>query len=265
MTIIQPQWQGAGITDQLSRGIETWRQYFGYTGYTELPLSEKKIELAHNIIGLAPILEQTHSFRKLLEEQSPGQLQCFAGDCGAEIIPVSYFNQRHAGKMAVVWLDAHADLNTPESSPSKAFHGMPLRTLLGEGNARLTGSLFSFLRPEQVFYAGLRNTDPPEEAYIKEQGIFHTATMDYVKLKAAIRARGFEQVYIHLDLDVFDPAAFSFVLFPEKEGATVAEVAALIKNLQTDFSITGCCITESTAHSVEALAALHPVLALLEK
>jgi arginase len=53
--------------------------------------------------------------------------------------PVSAALARHGDGLAVVWFDAHGDLNTPESSPSGAFHGMVLRTLLGQGPALAYG------------------------------------------------------------------------------------------------------------------------------
>lgn len=55
------------------------------------------------------------------------------GDCGVELEPVAAAVRRHGDRLAVVWFDAHGDLNTPRSSPSGAFHGMVLRTLLGDG------------------------------------------------------------------------------------------------------------------------------------
>src|SRR5690554_1073498 len=77
------------------------------------------------------------------------------GDCGVELGAVGHAAGRH--KLAVVWFDAHADLNSPKSSPSGAFHGMVLRTLMGEGpDALLPDTL---LRPEQVILAGTRALD----------------------------------------------------------------------------------------------------------
>ena len=66
-----------------------------------------------------------------------------------------------AGRLAVVWLDAHGDLNTPETSPSGNEWGMPLRAALDEGS----------VRPEDVALVGARNLDPPEVEYMRASGI----------------------------------------------------------------------------------------------
>ena len=55
------------------------------------------------------------------------------GTCGAEIAPVAYLNNHYESDLAILWFDAHGDLNTPKTSLSGHFHGMVLRTLLGEG------------------------------------------------------------------------------------------------------------------------------------
>lgn len=99
-------------------------------------------------------------------------------------------------------VDAHADLNTPESSPSKAFHGMPLRILLGEGNSAFVDLLFSNLEPAQICYVGLRDLDDPESEYIMQHNI--TTIADCLFEDVQDKIKHFKNVYIHLDLDVLD-------------------------------------------------------------
>jgi arginase len=61
--------------------------------------------------------------------------------------PISYLNKLYGGDLAVVWFDAHGDLNSPATSVSQNFHGMPLRCLLGDGEETLKSACFSLLRP----------------------------------------------------------------------------------------------------------------------
>ena len=93
------------------------------------------------------------------------------GDCGIDVAPVESALAQHGDRLAVVWIDAHADLNTPASSPSGAFHGMVLRTLLGAGPPELAPA--RALRPEQVVLAGVRALDPEERRFLVEQSIRH--------------------------------------------------------------------------------------------
>ena len=89
------------------------------------------------------------------------------GDCGAELAAVE--RAASDGTVAVVWFDAHPDLNTPESSTSGAFGGMVLRTLLGDGVDALVPAVP--LKPGLVVVAGSRSTDDSEEQYLLSSGI----------------------------------------------------------------------------------------------
>jgi arginase family enzyme/GNAT superfamily N-acetyltransferase len=158
------------------------------------------------------------------------------GDCGVELEPVAAAVRRHGDRLAVVWFDAHGDLNTPESSPSGAFHGMVLRTLLGEGPAELVPD--RPLRRDQVVLAGARVFDPAERAYAEGMPV----VTDPAGLVAAIGAA--EVVYVHIDLDVLDPATFASVGAPAPGGLTPGRVAAMVAALAERFEIAGLGITE---------------------
>src|SRR5260370_10128057 len=93
----------------------------------------------------------------LLKKNNPRRIFPLGGDCGIDVVPISFLNKRYDGDLAVIWLDAHADANTPQSSPSKTFHGMALRTLLGEGVPQLAAASFSTLLPLQTFLAAVRD------------------------------------------------------------------------------------------------------------
>src|SRR4051812_18635353 len=166
MIFINPQWQGSGFTDELKLGAATFISYFKESDTQLIPLSTKGLTTIDNIKCFEPILEQAKLFKEIIIDSKLDKIVTIGGDCGIEIMPVSYLNKLYQGDLCIIYIDAHADLNTPESSPSKAFHGMPLRTLLGEGNEELVGLLFSTLQPEQICYVGLRDLDEPESEYI---------------------------------------------------------------------------------------------------
>jgi very-short-patch-repair endonuclease len=161
------------------------------------------------------------------------------GDCGVELAPVEAALERHGDGLVVVWFDAHGDLNTPESSASGAFHGMVLRTLLGEGPADLKPR--RTLRPAQVVLAGVRALDPAEKDYIADNAI-PVASLE--ELPAAVAAAGARAVYLHIDLDVLDPSTFSSVGSPAPGGVTPGQLAAAIRALTERFPLAGLGITE---------------------
>ena len=110
---------------------------------------------------------RSSSPRTTLEEQTaaiaaglPQRPLVLGGCCCAHLGAIRGLAARH-GRLAVVWLDAHGDLNTPETSPSGNAWGMPLRLALDEGS----------VAPADVALVGARDLDPPEEAYVAEHGI----------------------------------------------------------------------------------------------
>ena len=77
------------------------------------------------------------------------------------------------GRTGVLWVDAHADVNTPDTSPSGNVHGMPLAHLLGHGDPRLL-SIWggqAAVKPEDVVFIGLRSIDEGERAFIREHNL----------------------------------------------------------------------------------------------
>ena len=154
MIFINPQWQGSGLTDDLKLGAETFISYFKDSAIKVIPLSMKDLTTIGNIKCFEPIFEQTNLFKKVIIDSKLDKISTIGGDCAIELMPISYLNKIYQEDICIIWIDAHADLNTPESSPSKAFHGMPLRTLLGEGNEEFISLLFSRIKPEQICYVG---------------------------------------------------------------------------------------------------------------
>lgn len=258
MLYINPQWQGSGQTDELRIGADTLGIFFKDYEKITVPLSNKGLEEIDGIKCLAPILEQTASFKNILLKSKPTKLATIGGDCGIEVIPISYLNKVYKGNLYVIWIDAHADLNTPESSPSNTFHGMPLRALLGEGNNRIWQLLFSTLEPEQICLVGLRDSDEPETEYIKKNQLKLIEQCDFLSIKN--HAKPFRNVYIHLDLDVLDASEFAHTMFPTSNGFTIDDVHKLILDIKREFEVVGMCITESKATKIEQLEPIRKIL-----
>ncbi|WP_110946071.1 arginase family protein [Streptomyces avicenniae] len=167
------------------------------------------------------------------------------GDCGVELAPIERARRQHGDGLTVVWFDAHGDLNTPASSASGAFHGMVLRTLLGDGPAALSPT--EPLSSGQVVLAGVRALDPPEARFVADRAIRHVSVAEMstpAALLAAVTATGAEAVYVHIDLDVLDPATFSAVGVPEPDGLSPRELTDAVRALGTRFKIAGIGLTE---------------------
>jgi arginase len=136
------------------------------------------------------------------------------------------------GPGAVLWLDAHGDLNTPETSPSGNVHGMPLAAALGRAGPGFDSPSWTVpaLQPERVAVIGARSIDPGERALIGELGLaVHTMSeidrrgVEPVVREALERAAGAPFVHVSLDLDGLDPGVAPGVGTPVRGGLTYRE------------------------------------------
>jgi arginase len=147
------------------------------------------------------------------------------------------------GRLAVVWFDAHGDLNTPETSPSGNAWGMPLRMAIDAGA----------VRPEDVALVGARNLDPPELEYMAAVGIDDD-------VGGAVSAC--DSVYLAFDGDVLRPGEVD-VFMPEPGGPTLAEAEELVADAARRLPVAGMGLSgwcETTR--VDALARLAAVAGL---
>jgi arginase len=147
---------------------------------------------------------------------------------------VAEFYRRRGEKIGVIWIDAHSDINTPETSPSGNVHGMPLAALLGLGPEPLS-NLLGFapkIAAENTVLIGVRDVDAAERANIRRAGISEVYTMRDIDergmravMEEALRAagRGTAGYHVSLDLDWIDPEDAPGVGTPVRGGATYRE------------------------------------------
>lgn len=247
--LLYPEWQGFGEnTDVYHGAIKIAETLFPTSDFVcvDVPISES-LERIDGVLGLHSIVPRFQSTIKMLRTENPDKIFMIGGTCGVEVAPVGYLNEKYKGDLAVVWLDAHGDLNTPSSSPSGHFHGMALRTLLGEGPQGYIEELSRFLNPSQVFLAGTRDLDPSELNYISKVDISVTKPQEFgnpPKLVQQIQDRGFKHLYLHLDLDVLNPKSFPDSLMQTPGGPSVEEVINMIQNFASAFEIVGFSVLE---------------------
>jgi arginase len=135
--------------------------------------------------------------------------------------------------IGLIWLDAHADMNTPESSPSGNVHGMPLACCVGLGPEELTG-LFGFapkVDPRRVVIVGLRDVDAMEKPHVRASGVraFTMRDIDERGMRAvmleaiATASEGAAGFHLSLDMDFVDPRDAPGVGTPVRGGVTYRE------------------------------------------
>jgi arginase len=157
--------------------------------------------------------------------------------------------------MGVIWFDAHADLNTPETTPSGNIHGMPLATSLGLGHERLTSILHDDpkIKQENIVIIGGRSIDEGERLLIKERGIkiytmheIDRLGMTYVMEETMkyFKARNIDGLHLSLDLDALDPLYTPGVGTPVAGGITYRESHLAMEMIQESGLLTSAEFVE---------------------
>jgi arginase len=159
---------------------------------------------------------------------------------------IAAFARREKRGVGMLWIDAHGDINTPETSPSGNIHGMPLAALLGYGASELTeiGGWTPKVDAANVALVGIRSLDSGEKKRLKETGVqVHTMSeidrhgVHQVMKKAIARVTdGTDFVHVSFDLDAIDPAVAPGVGTPVKGGLDYRE-AHLIMEVIADSGI----------------------------
>lgn len=185
-----------------------------------------------------------------------GLVVTIGGDCGVELAAISRATDLD-DEIAVVWFDAHPDLNTPDSSTSAAFTGMVLRTLVGDGPSGLVPA--RPVTPANVVLVGAREFDPPEDDYLPGSGI---RSLDVSEATAttvvdAVASTGADRIYVHIDLDVLDPVELAGLDSPVPFGLEASVLVETIRALRARFDLVGAGITQfapaSPEHAVDDL------------
>jgi arginase family enzyme len=174
----------------------------------------------------AVIAEDTFGEQNLaLATELPERPLVLGGCCCAHVGAVEALESRF-GRIAVVWFDAHGDLNTVESSPTGNLWATPLRMLIDSGA----------VGAEDVALVGARNLDPPEEEFIAATGV----NVGAERIEAALD--GTEAVYVAFDADVVDPPELE-VFMPEPDGMKLDEVEAAFRRISEQSLVVGAGFT----------------------
>jgi arginase len=136
------------------------------------------------------------------------------------------------GPVATIWLDAHADCNTPETTPSGNVHGMGLSGALGWGGERFTGGRWPSpsVDESRTVLVGIRSLDPAERDLLRRSNVlvYTISELDRLGTEAVIRGalehvRGASHINVSLDMDVMDPFWAPGVGTPVRGGISYRE------------------------------------------
>ncbi len=178
----------------------------------------------------------------------------FGGDHSIAIGTLAGLSE-HYNNLGVIWFDAHADLNTPETTPSGNIHGMPLAVSIGLGHERLVQihNDAPKIKPENVIIIGARSVDPGERELISQQGIkvYTMHEIDRLGMTRVmedaltyLKERNVDGVHLSLDLDGLDPLYTPGVGTPVPGGITYRESHLAMEMLQESGMLTSAEFVE---------------------
>ena len=243
--VVVPQWQGSGS----SRAMQLIDGAMAIAG--DLPsaastIVEVPVEAGESLGSPVRRLSALTRVRGQVADvlrSGDGPAVVVGGDCGVALASV---DATVDDETAVLWLDAHADLQSPETSETGAFHGMVLRAILGDGVPEISLER-GRVTADRVVLAGTRALDPAEQEFIAASGL---TMLDPGVLQqpdavvAALQRTGARRVYIHVDLDVLDPGAMSGLSHPVPFGPAPADVIAVIRAVRENMPMVGASLTE---------------------
>jgi arginase len=244
--VLVPQWQGSPSPRamRLAEGVAALRSDLPASATSEVAVPLEAGDEQGTGVARYTSVQLVRERTAVVLQDLEGPFVVVGGDCGVSAAGIAVAANRHPD-VAVVWFDAHPDLNTPASSPSAAFSGMVLRAAIDDGD----------IAARRVVIAGARVWDPAEEEFVTETGIPSfgvDALADPAALVEAVAATGADAVYIHVDLDVLDPADLGGLLDPAPFGLSPAALVGAIKALRARFPLAGATLASYAPSGTDA-------------
>jgi arginase len=218
-------------------GLEACLEELGHgthdTGNVPVPVMESRSVQDPRLRYLKPILEMATALAdRVADSLAAGHFPLtIGGDHSLSLGAVRGATRRR--ELGVIWIDAHGDFNTPDTSPSGNVHGMPLAALCGLGDRRLVelGNPPRFINPHNVVVIGARDLDDGERNLLRQSGVNVLAMEQvdrigmYQAMQEAMRlaSAGTDGIYLSLDLDALDPVYAPGVGTPVPGGLTYRE------------------------------------------
>lgn len=242
LVLSYPQWQGSGRPERLRRGAQAAAEVCRRYGPLAQVADAGDGEARGGINRWTAILEQFRSARAILDERQPRRLLTAGGDCACDIAVIDYLHRQYPD-LTVIWVDAHLDANTADTSPSGNFHGMPVAAIMGSAPADLQALLATPLPPSQFRYVSAHLGDEGDWAFQRDNALTWLEPGQPAPGQPAPGRPVSGPIHIHFDLDALDPAEFPHIAYPDGKLPIEAGLA-LVRTLASTGTIVGLTITE---------------------
>lgn len=261
--LIYPQWQGGIVAhwmpdipeEDASRGYYLGAQLLNLLSpesaqkVIEIPISLdiNDRETEKGISARKVIVKQTTIAIDKLRENNPNRIVTLGGECSVSVVPFTYLAGKYPDDVAIVWLDAHPDINLPYDEYA-GYHAMALTACLGMGDKEIIGLLPGKFDVSKVLIVGLRSWDKGMQERQQELGIKGLSPAEVANNSSAImdwlKKSGVSKVVVHFDLDVLDPAEIVAGVGVEPNGMKIREAVRVINDIASSYDLVGLTIAE---------------------
>lgn len=263
LRLIYPQWQGGIVAhwmpdipaDDASRGYYLGAQLLNLLApassqkTVEVPISldinDRETEMG--ISARKIILKQTKAALEKLRDNEPDKIVTLGGECSVSIVPFTYLAEKYPNDVAIVWIDAHPDINLPYDD-YKGYHAMALTACLGMGDEEITSILPAKFDVSKALIVGLRSWDKGMKERQKKLGIPGLSPKEVASSSTPIlewlKKTGASKVVIHFDLDVLDPGEIIAGVGVEPDGMKIEETVRVINDIAAKYDLVGLTIAE---------------------
>ncbi|KQU25045.1 MULTISPECIES: arginase family protein [Priestia] len=260
LRLLMPQWQGGNNPIYfLGAQLLNWLAPDTNAIQEEVPISlmEEGQEVEKGIFARRALLKQLHDASAIIKKHSPDRIIVFGGDCGVELSPIAYLNDKYDGDVAILWVDAHPDVNSPEHFENQ--HAHVLGNLLGIGDEEFVSAVPKLVNPDNILYVGLNDRQPSEKKVMEQFNLRVVPPEELIEDSLAV-LKWLEEVktskvFIHFDLDVLDFTEFRSILFAnpvayEKmkaelpKGSSMETIIRVLQDVAKAYDVVGLGITE---------------------
>lgn len=265
LRLIYPQWQGGvianGIPDIPANDVS--RGYFlgamllkilapeSNQPTAEVPVSFdiESHRVENGISGYRAIIDQSKAALELLHSEKPDRIVTLGGECSVSVIPFTYLAKKYPDDVAIIWIDAHPDLNIPYDFYS-GYHAMALAACIGRGDKEIMEFLPAKIDASKALLVGLRTWNDTN-ATKERQTEFGVNSLSPIQVTHNsnqildwLKNTGATKVLIHFDLDVLDPAEIIAAVGTDPNGLKIATVVRIINDIVSEYDVVGLTIAE---------------------
>lgn len=276
LRLVWPQWQGAG-RDNAAGLLSKFPPEQARTGYAVgtrvleavLPPHSGPTEVVHVPDTEEPAsagIESRATVRAALEDAQAAiarhdvdRILTLGGECSVSLAPFAALAERYGEDLAVVWIDAHPDADTPDTGYD-GYHAMAAAHLTGHGDAEFLDLLPATVPAARFAYAGLHDGEPDALANVEDWGLEVFAPQTLRETTAPLldwlAGTGASRVAIHLDVDVVDSDEIVLGLGQVPGGLTLAQVHRVIADLGAHADVVGLTLAEYIPRQAMALGGM---------